>query len=526
MATSEKLIPIRQALLSVSDKTDLIPFAKALSKRGVTIVSTGGTATTLIEAGLDVVCIDELTGFPEIMDGRVKTLHPKVHGGLLARRDKETHQQALQDHDIQLIDLVCVNLYPFERTMRREESTRSEIIEQIDIGGPAMIRSAAKNAEFTTVVTSPDQYDRVINELETHDGATTAALRADLAATAFSRTAEYDAMIAAWMYRREATVTPDQFQVNMTKVMDLRYGENPHQRASLYRDPTSRGPTVVNADRLHGRPLSFNNLNDAAAALALVREFDPPTVAAAIIKHTNPCGAAIAETTAKAFEKAYEGDPLAAYGGILAFNGPLNAETAERIAEGSKFFEVIVASSFYDNALSILMNRWASVRLLAVGDHNPTPYRKLSFRSIPGGMLVQDQDLHKAAPENWQHMAGPEPSRSRMNEAAVVWNICKHLKSNAIAIGGNGMLYGAGPGQMDRVTSCRIAVEKAGDRARGAVAASDAFFPFPDAPEALINAGVELIVQPGGSKRDHLTIDLCNDRHVTCLFTGVRHFKH
>lgn len=523
---AEKLIPIRRALLSVSDKTDIVAFARALENRGVTIISTGGTGRMLAGAGIGVVGIEQVTGFPEIMDGRVKTLHPIVHGGLLARRDEPSHVDAMKRHGIEPIDLVCVNLYPFDRTMRQDSATRQEIIEQIDIGGPSMIRSAAKNFEFVTVVTSPDMYDRVVTELNAHDGCTTIYLREELAAAAFSRTADYDATIAAWMYRRHSgEVLPDQFRVNMTKVMDLRYGENPHQKAALYRDPSSRGPTVVNADRLHGKPLSYNNLNDAASALALALELPQP--GAAVIKHTNACGAAVGSNLLDAFQKAYSGDPLAAYGGILAVNVPMNAETAgEIVGDTNRFFEVIVAPAFEESALEALRQRWTGVCLLAVGDHQPSPYRKMEFRSIPGGMLVQDQDLLTTAPSQWRRVAGPEPTAAQLRDADLMWTVCKHLKSNAIAVGGNGMLFGAGAGQMDRVTSCRLAVQKAGDRCRGAVAASDAFFPFADGPEALIEAGVRVIVQPGGSKRDDQTISLCEQRGVTCLFTGIRHFRH
>lgn len=517
-------VPIRRALISVSDKTDLVPFARVLVRRGVQIISTGGTAKVLAEAGIEVTAVSDITGFPEIMDGRVKTLHPAVHGALLARRDHESHVQAMKDHGIEPIDLVCINLYPFARTIRREGVTFEEAIENIDIGGPAMLRSAAKNHEFVTVITAPNQYDRVANELETHDGATTRQMRADLAAAAFSRTAEYDAMIAAWMNRRQVGTFPDQLRISFTKAMDLRYGENPHQQAALYRDPASYGPTIVNADLLHGKALSYNNVGDAAAALLLVREFVQP--AAAVIKHANPCGAAVADSVADAFVAAYEGDPLAAYGGIVAFNQSVDEAAARHIVEGSKFFEVIIAPSYEPAARELIAQRWANVRLLAVGDHVPTTDRKIEMRSIPGGLLVQDQDRRKAQPETWQHAAGPALTPERLADAAVVWIIAKHLKSNAIAVGGAGCLYGAGAGQMDRLASCRLAVEKAGERANGAIAASDAFFPFPDGPQILIDAGVTCIVHPGGSKRDQETLDLCNKHGVTCLLTGVRHFRH
>ena len=518
------LVPIRRALLSVSDKTDLIPFARALVRRGITLISTGGTAKALAEAGLPVTPVADITGFPEILDGRVKTLHPAVHAALLARRDHADHLAALAAHHIKPIDLICINLYPFGRTIRREGVTPEEAIENIDIGGPAMIRSAAKNHEFLTVITAANQYDRVINELDKHDGSTTRVLRADLAAAAFSRTAEYDAMIAAWMNRRQIGAFPDQLRISFTKSLDLRYGENPHQQAALYRDPASRGPSIVNADLLHGKALSYNNVADAAAALLLVREFDAP--AAAVIKHANPCGCAVADSPAAAFAAAYEGDPLAAYGGIVALNRPVDAATAALTVEGTKFFEVIVAPSFDPEARDAIARRWANVRLLAVGDHPPTTDRKIEMRTIPGGLLVQDQDRAAAQPHTWQHVAGPTPTPARLADAAVIWTIAKHLKSNAIAIGAGRRLYGAGAGQMDRVSSCRLAVEKAGPRSKGAIAASDAFFPFPDGPQLLIDAGIAALIHPGGSKRDDDTITLCKARHITCLLTGIRHFRH
>lgn len=518
------LIPIRRALLSVSDKTDLIPFAKSLEARNVQIISTGGTAAALAEAGIAVTRIEDVTGFPEIMDGRVKTLHPKVHGALLGRRDSDAHLEAMSRHGIEAIDLVCVNLYPFEKTIANSDATRDEIIEKIDIGGPAMLRSAAKNHEFVTVVTSPTQYDKIVNALNEHDGSTTMALRQELAMAAFSRTAEYDATIAAWMSRRQAATMQDVLRISFTKAAGLRYGENPHQSAALYRDPASRGPTIVNADVLHGKPLSYNNINDASAAQSLVEEFDRP--AAAVIKHMNACGCAVGADPAEAFRLAYDGDPIAAFGGILAFNRPVDVATADLIVAGQKFFEVIVAVRFDDEALRRLKERWSGVRLLAVGDHKPSPYRKVEYRSVPGGMLAQDIDLKKAAPKEWTRVAGPEPTAAQVDDAAFTWTVAKHLRSNAIALGSGGRLVGAGAGQMDRVTACRLAIEKAGPRARGSIAASDAFFPFPDGPEVLIRAGVTLIVQPGGSKRDADTLDVCEKHGVTLLFTGVRHFRH
>jgi phosphoribosylaminoimidazolecarboxamide formyltransferase/IMP cyclohydrolase len=527
------IIPVRRALISVSDKTDLLPFAEALQRAGVEIISTGGTAAALSAAGVKVVPIERVTGYPEMMDGRVKTLHPAVHGALLARRDVPTHVQAMKQHDIAPIDLVCVNLYPFERTILKPEVTPEEAIEHIDIGGPAMIRSAAKNHQFVAVVTSPSQYDRVISDLRANEGGTTLGLRRELAAAAFSRTAEYDAAISAFMAARHEQAFPDVLRLSYVRRGDLRYGENPHQEAAIYIDPASPEPSVVSASQLHGKPLSYNNVADASAALELVQELDelnPQRAGAVIVKHANPCGAAMADDLATAFDRAYEGDPLAAYGGILALSRTVDDSTARTICAGEKFLEVVIAPGFDVTAAGMLGERWKNVRLLAVSRLRQRGGQKLTFRSIPGGMLAQDRDVKPANPREWTHVAGPAPTPPVLADAAFVWTLAKHLKSNAVAIGCEGRLLGAGPGQVDRLTACRVAVEKSGDRIRPGkaviIAASDAFFPFPDGPKLLIDAGVTCLVHPGGSRRDQETIDLCNARGVTCLLTGVRHFRH
>lgn len=526
------LVPIRRALISVSDKTGVIPFARSLVSYGVEIVSTGGTARLLADAGVEVIEIEEVTGFPEMMDGRIKTLHPAVHGAILARRDDESHESVLRKHGMTPIDLVCVNLYPFERT-RRENLPRDEAIELIDIGGPAMIRSAAKNHAFVTVVTDPAQYDRVVEEMMAHDGATTLELRCELAAEAFSRTTEYDAMISAWMRGPDAAEFPSIMHIVEQRQTTLRYGENPHQEAAVYIDPAARGAGVIAARVLHGKPLSYNNLNDASAGFELACDFARQfsgDAGAVIAKHTNPCGAAVADSLADAFDRAYRGDPLAAYGGILVVNQPIDPATAALICEGQKFFEVIVAPSFDTDACAMLGERWKNVRLLATGEiASAEADDSIEFRSIPGGMLVQERDRALADPVSWRHVAGPPPDEQSLNCAAFVWLVAKHLKSNAIAIGDESHLIGAGAGQMDRITAARLAVEKAGDRLAATtypIAASDGFFPFPDGPELLIDAGVLMIVQPGGSKRDQDTIDLCAERGVTLLLAGVRHFRH
>jgi phosphoribosylaminoimidazolecarboxamide formyltransferase/IMP cyclohydrolase len=541
------LIPVRRALLSVSDKAGLVPFAQALARHGCEIISTGGTAEALKKAGLKVTPIESVTGFPEMMDGRVKTLHPKVHGALLALRDHPAHSAAMKEHAIAPIDLVCVNLYPFEQTTARPDCTRAEAIENIDIGGPSMIRSGAKNHAFVAVVTSPAQYGRVEAELARHHGATPLALRESLAGEAFAATARYDAAITAYLTNRRDSHFSPLLNVSLVKVDDLRYGENPHQRAALYRLSSRRvgnaGPSLTTAEQLHGKDLSYNNINDGAAALELalaLARVDPHQPGACVIKHTNPCGCALAPDARAAIDMAIAGDPVAAYGGILAINRTIDAHAAERLAHKDNFFEVIIAPAYSAEALVLLRARWANVRLLALHQSEradatdiiqDTPDH-LEFRSIPGGVLVQDRDHALCPPENLQHKAGPTPTPEHLRAARFLEATGRFLFSNAIVLGGSvpghaGVrMFGAGAGQMDRVTSCRLAVDKAGPLARGAVAYSDAFFPFPDGPEILINAGVQTIVHPGGSRRDDETFALCDKHAVTCLTTNLRHFRH
>ena len=593
--------PIQRALLSVSDKSGLVEFAKSLAARGVEIVSTGGTAKALMAAGIAVVPIEKMTGFPEMMDGRVKTLHPRVHGGLLGRRDVPEHVAAMKEHGIAPIDLVCVSLYPFADTIAKSGVTEDEAIEQIDIGGPAMIRSASKNYEFVTVVTSPDQYGRVMKELAANNGATTPALRKQLAAEAFDHTAKYDTMIAAWMFREGAKKSyaqaeplgsagemPDTIQVSLTRKSHLRYGENPHQSAAVYRDLAQADGAIVDAQTVEGKPLSYNNILDAAAAFELVKDLVALTViganapanagavpsssaianqvAACVVKHTNPCGAAIGANAADAFDKAYAGDPLAAYGGIVAISARLTASDATHIAKPDRFLEVVVAESFEPEAIAILAARWKNVRLLAVGFMRRAPAKVLQLRSVPGGMLAQESDGAVDEIANFKLTAGPAPSDSLKRDAEFLSVIAKHLKSNAVCVGAGQTLWGAGAGQMDRVAACKHAIEKAKLKLQAAglgtgnarlsaiatksnaggneslnlsesgvtahantiivTAASDAFFPFDDGPRLLIDAGVQCIVHPGGSKRDGDTQALCDERGVTLLVTGTRHFKH
>ena len=529
------LIPVRRALISVSDKTDLVPFAKRLASRGVQIISTGGTAKALADAGVAVTAIDEVTGFPEMMDGRLKTLHPRVHGGLLALRDKADHVEAMKTHGIEPIDLVCVNLYPFEKTTADPNVAEAHAIEQIDIGGPSMVRSASKNHRFVAVVTSPAQYDMIGAELDANDGATTYALRKKLAAAAFARTAAYDTAIAQWMAARDPQspnepMFPSPLIIRMDPIQDLRYGENPHQSAMVYGDRRSREASVAFAKQLHGKELSFNNLYDANGALELVKEIDANDgCAAAVIKHANPCGFAVAKNADDAFEKAYAGDPLAAFGGIIAFNCPVTLAAAQQIVEGNKFLEVIVAPSYDADALALLTERWKNVRILETGELPPPDrrdLREMDYKKITAGLLVQQRDLLKIDPDTWQHAAGPAPQDEDVDQLVLATVAVKHLKSNAVCIINNHGLVGAGAGQMDRVASCKLAIEKAGERAKGGYVGSDAFFPFRDGPDLLIKAGVKAIAHPGGSKRDDETIAACNEAGVTLMFTGKRHFRH
>jgi phosphoribosylaminoimidazolecarboxamide formyltransferase/IMP cyclohydrolase len=536
-------VRIRRALVSVSDKTGLEAFARELVSRGAEIVSTGGTAAALARAGIPCVPIEEVTGFPEMMDGRVKTLHPRVHGGLLAVRDDPAHVAAMEAHGIRAIDLVCVNLYPFESTVAKPGIAEHEAVEQIDIGGPSMVRSAAKNHASVAVVTDPAQYAAVVDELRTHDGCTTLALRRGLAHAAFARTAAYDAAISGWMAGsgfggRPAAAgdeLPAEITVRLARTESLRYGENPHQRGAVYRDLDAGTAGIVGARMLHGKQLSYNNLLDASAAVTLAADLAaqlPQGAACAVIKHTNPCGAAVAGTVLESFERAWAGDPLAAFGGIVAFGSEVDAETARAMAEGERFLEVVIAPGYAPGALAVLQARWKNARILETGPVAAAVAGMRAMRTIPGGMLVQDRDAVPIDGRAFVHAAGPAPSESLRWDAAVLFTVAKHLTSNAVCIGGDGALWGAGAGQMDRVASCRNAVEKA--RARlaartpgsAAVAASDAFFPFADGPGLLADAGVGCIVHPGGSKRDQDTLDLCNARGITCLLTGTRHFRH
>ncbi|HMN97350.1 MAG TPA: bifunctional phosphoribosylaminoimidazolecarboxamide formyltransferase/IMP cyclohydrolase [Phycisphaerales bacterium] len=556
-AAADGLVKVRRALLSVSEKSGLVEFAHALAALGVELVSTGGTAATLRSAGLPVVEIERLTGFPEMMDGRLKTLHPKVHGGILARREDPRHLEAMEAHGIVPIDLVCIDLYPFEATAARPGAGADAIVEQIDIGGPAMIRSAAKNHASVVVVTAAPQRAPLLEHLRARGGATTLPLRRALAAAAFARTAAYESAIAAWSAMalagadrtdpaiasflgadRADAAAGDGVAASGTHARELRYGENPHQGARAARLPGRDRVSVLAGEPLGGKALGYNNLLDGAAALEAVQDLveafslrSRGGSAAVVVKHANPCGAAVGREPLAAIRDALAGDPLAAYGGIVALSAPVRAAEARALVDGAGFLEVVVAPAFDDDAVATLSGRWKNVRLLPVGSIS-APIAERHVRSIPGGMLEQDRDIAVPDPARWTLAVGTQGDDALLRAALLAATAVKHVRSNAVAIAGatvdGAMLLGAGAGQMDRLASCRIAVEKAGARARErvSVAASDAFFPFADGPAVLLDAGVRALVHPGGSRRDEETFVLCRERGALCWTTGIRQFRH
>lgn len=539
-------IQIKRALVSVSDKSGLVNFARALAARGVEIISTGGTAKTLQDAGIGVVGISDVTGFPEMLEGRVKTLHPKVHGGILADRDKPDHMATIAEHGIGPIDLVVVNLYPFAQTVARPGVTLEDAIENIDIGGPSMVRSAAKNHHGVGIVVDPTDYPRVLEEI-VQTGALLLDTRKRLAAKAFARTAAYDAGIADYLEKDEGgrmkdekgtsepSSLPQTLRLSLPRTQVLRYGENPHQKAAFYTEPGVTEPgigTARRADRSN-KEVSFNNLFDLNAALELVREF-PEKPAAAIIKHTNPCGCALGETLADAFARAREADTVSAFGGILAVNRPVDRETAERVTGPNTFFEAIVAPGYEEGVVAILTEtkRWGTdLRLLEVGpltsgEPANTAAAGLDIKRVVGGLLVQTRDFRPLSAADLTIASKRQPTEEEVAELLFAWRVVKHVKSNAIAITKDRMLQGTGAGQMNRVRSVRLAVEQAGENVKGAALASDAFFPFPDGPQFAAEAGVTAIIQPGGSKKDADTIAVCDAFNIALVLTGVRHFRH
>ena len=515
---------IQRAILSVTDKTGLVEFARQLSGMGVELISTGGTAKLLRDSGITVKDISELTGFPEMLDGRVKTLHPKVHGGILHRRENPAHRAAVAEHGILPIDMVVVNLYAFEKTAAKPGAQFDELIENIDIGGPSMIRSAAKNFQDVAVVTSPADYEQVAKELANSGGELSSPTRWRLAQKAFATTAAYDSAIASTLERvsangrfefHEGVALPQTLRLSFNKIMDLRYGENPHQKAAMYSDGSGRG--VANGRQIQGKELSYNNIVDLEAAWDLAREFEEPVCT--IIKHTNPAGTATGGTLAEAYKKALECDPVSAFGGVVGVNRSVDGSAAEEMAK--LFLEVIAAPSFDEAAKAMFASR-KNLRLVEVNDAR----QKWVLKNVSGGILLQDADVRPLAESDLKVVSKRPPTPEEKRALLFAWKVCKHVKSNAIVYARDGRTVGVGAGQMSRVDSCKIGATKAVLPLEGTVAASDAFFPFPDGVEEIARAGATAIIQPGGSVRDHEIIEAADRFGLAMIFTGVRHFRH
>jgi phosphoribosylaminoimidazolecarboxamide formyltransferase / IMP cyclohydrolase len=515
---------IQRAILSVTDKTGLVDFGRELSGMGVELISTGGTAKLLRDSGIPVRDISDLTGFPEMLDGRVKTLHPKVHGGILHRRGDPAHRAAVAEHGIAPIDLVVVNLYAFEKTAAKQGVLFEELIENIDIGGPSMIRSAAKNFQDVAIVTSPSDYDAIAREMANSGGVLSAETKWRLARKAFATTAAYDSAIASTLERVSANGSfqlkpveafPEKLRLSFAKVTDLRYGENPHQKAAMYTDGSGTG--VANARQVHGKELSYNNIVDLQAAWDLAQEFEEPICA--IIKHTNPCGTATGKTLAEAYKRALECDPVSAFGGVIGVNRPVDAAAAEEMAK--LFLEVIAAPSFEKAAVEKFSAK-KNLRLVEI-ENSP---QKWVLKNVSGGMLLQDADLLQLKESDLKVVTKRAPTPEEKRALLFAWKVCKHVKSNAILYSRDGQTVGVGAGQMSRVDSCRLGVSKAVLPLKGTVAASDAFFPFPDGVEEIAKAGATGIIQPGGSVRDQEVIEAADRLGLAMIFTGVRHFRH
>jgi phosphoribosylaminoimidazolecarboxamide formyltransferase/IMP cyclohydrolase len=518
---------IKRALISVSDKTGIVELARELHGLGVEILSTGGTARLLGEKNIPVVEVSDYTGFPEMMDGRLKTLHPKVHGGLLGRRGQD--EEVMAEHGIQAIDLVVVNLYPFEQTVARPDCDLAEAIENIDIGGPTMLRAAAKNHAAVTVVVDANDYATVLSEMRANDGAVTDATRFSLAVKTFEHTAHYDGVIANYLGTIGADGHPQGFprtyNMQFVKAQELRYGENPHQRAAFYAEGKPAEASVATATQIQGKELSFNNIADTDAALECVKQFDVP--ACVIVKHANPCGVAVGGTILEAYERAYSTDPTSAFGGIIAFNQPLDAETAGTIVD-RQFVEVIIAPSVDDDALPVLAKK-KNVRVLACGTWTEERVPSLDYKRVTGGLLVQDRDLGMIGAADLKVVTKRSPSEQELRDLLFAWKVVKFVKSNAIVYCRDGMTIGVGAGQMSRVYSARIAAIKATDaelEVKGSVMASDAFFPFRDGLDSAAEVGVTAVVQPGGSMRDDEVIQAADEHGIAMVLTGMRHFRH
>ncbi|MFP8965678.1 bifunctional phosphoribosylaminoimidazolecarboxamide formyltransferase/IMP cyclohydrolase [Pokkaliibacter sp. CJK22405] len=526
--STPSLTPVRRALLSVSDKTGLLPFAQALQAKGVELLSTGGTYRMLKEAGVPVTEVSDYTGFPEMMDGRVKTLHPKVHGGILGRRGQD--DEVMSEHGIAAIDMVVVNLYPFAQTVARPDCSWEDAIENIDIGGPTMVRAAAKNHAHVAIVTDVADYERILDVMNNNADQLTHALRYDLAAKAFEHTAQYDGMIANYLGARnengeKVSEFPRTYSTQLIKKQDMRYGENPHQRAAFYVEPVVQEASVATANQLQGKELSYNNVADTDAALECVKPFKDP--ACVIVKHANPCGVAIGDNILDAYNRAFKTDPTSAFGGIIAFNRELDAATAKAIVD-RQFVEVIIAPSVSAEAAEIVAAK-QNVRLLACGHWEAVRAPELEYKRVNGGLLIQDRDLGMVAEEEMKVVSNRQPTEQEMRDLLFAWEVAKYVKSNAIVYARDGMTVGIGAGQMSRVYSARIAGIKAEDEGLevpGSVMASDAFFPFRDGIDAAAKAGIVAVIQPGGSMRDQEVIDAANEHGITMVFTGMRHFRH
>ena len=514
---------MKRALISVSDKAGIVEFAQALKDLGWDIISTGGTKAALDEAGLETIAIDDVTGFPEMMDGRVKTLHPNIHGGLLARRDLDTHLTAAKENNIELIDLVVVNLYPFKETIIPPDVTYSKAVENIDIGGPSMLRSAAKNHASVTVIVDPADYEVVLKEL-TEVGETNYATRQRLAAKVFRHTAAYDALIAEYFTAQVGEDKPEKLTLTYDLNQSMRYGENPQQDADFYQKAIPTDYSIASAKQLNGKELSFNNIRDADAAIRIIRDFkDRPTVVA--LKHMNPCGIGQADTIEEAWDNAYEADSVSIFGGIIVLNREVDAATAEKMHP--VFLEIIIAPSYSEEALAILTNKKKNLRLLELPfDAQDASQVEPEFTGVVGGILVQNQDVVEENPDTWEVVTERQPNDQEKEALLFAWKAIKYVKSNGILIANDHMTLGVGPGQTNRVASVRIAIEQAKDRLEGAALASDAFFPFADNIEEIAVAGIKVIVQPGGSVRDQDSIDAANKHGIAMVFTGVRHFRH
>ena len=519
------LVAIKRAIISVSDKTGIVDFAKKLKEFGVEIISTGGTYKLLAQNGIEVKEVSDVTGFPEMLDGRVKTLHPKVHGGLLARRDLPEHMKAIKDMGIEPIDMVVVNLYPFKNTVLKEGSTLEDIIENIDIGGPSMIRAAAKNYKSVAVVTEPSQYGEIIAALDAGKGSLEEKLLAKLMAQAFTATANYDAMIASYMNPLfDDNLFPQSWPQPVEKVCDLRYGENPNQKAAFYKMPFTPGVTVAKAEVLHGKELSYNNILDLDKALDIVMDFERPT--AVIMKHTNPCGLASEDTISKAFRVAYDVDPLSAFGCVIALNRVCDVETAKMIHE--YFVEAVIAPGYDDGALEVLEEKKKNIRLLRTNQPIGPKYRvrETKTKKVQGGLLVQTDEDVLLDPDNLKVVTKRAPTKEEVHSLLFAWKLAKHVTSNAVVYVRGEHAVGIGAGQMSRVDSAKIASFKANEPTKGCVMASDAFFPFRDAVDAAAEAGITAIIQPGGSIRDQESIDAANEHNIAMVYTGCRVFRH